>query len=387
MKKLLLLFLIIIVSWLYLLEDEYSAVLDSNTIVLGQSSALSGPAQSLGQNMNKGAQSYFKYINENGGVHGRNISLISYDDSYEPHYAVKNTIKLIKEDKVFALFGEVGTPTSIAVTPLAVEHKVPFLTPFTGAEFLRSPFESLYINLRASYYMETDALVEYLTSKCISKISILYQNDGYGKAGYSGVIKALNKRNMKLSSEGRYRRNTLSYFNAFKSIKASKPEAIIIIGAYKQSAEFTKYAKSKGMSDVMFCNISFVGSKALVHKLEGQTKNVIISQVVPLPWDSSNKAVKEYQSIYKKYYPNDSFGFVSLEGFLSAKLVVKALELAGKDLSRENFIEAFEKLKKDALDGLEIHINSKIHQALDNVYITKFEDSKFIQIKEIHYGH
>jgi len=384
MKKLLFLFVAVLIILFYIFSkssDNY--VLNSDVIYLGQSSALSGPAKSLGQNMNKGATAYFNYINEKGGVHGRKIKIISYDDSYEPHYAIKNTNKLIHKDKVFALFGEVGTPTSIAVTPLAKENNIPFLTPFTGAEFLRSPFESLYINLRASYYMETDALVEYLTSKGISKISILYQNDGYGKAGYNGVVKALKKRDMTLTSEGRYRRNTLSYFNAFKIIKANKPEAVIIIGAYKQSAEFTKYAKVNDMEDVIFANISFVGSKSLIQQLDGATRNVIISQVVPLPWNSSHPAVKEYQEIFKKYFPHESFGFVSLEGFLSAKLVVNALELAGKDLTRENFISAFEHLKVDTIDGFEISMDSTEHQALNNVYITKYENGKFIQIKEI----
>jgi ABC-type branched-subunit amino acid transport system substrate-binding protein len=382
MKKIifLLIGIVLIVSILYYKKDT---PLNSNVIVLGQSCALSGPAKSLGINMNLGALAYFRYINDNGGVHGRKISLIKYDDKYEPHYAIDNVNRLIKKDKVFALFGEVGTPTSIAVTPISRKNKVPFLTPFTGAEFLRSPFEKTYINLRASYYMETDALVEYLTSKNINKISILYQNDGYGKAGYKGVLKALKKRGLKLNSEGRYRRNTLSYFNAFKILKASSPEAIIIIGAYKQSSEFTKYSKNNGMKNVVFCNISFVGSKALIDELGDETDNVIISQVVPLPWNSSQPSVKEYQKIFSKYYPDKSYGFVSLEGFLSAKLVVNALELAGKNLTRNNFIEAFEKLPPDTLDGFKINMDKKEHQALDNVYITKYENNRFVQIKEI----
>jgi len=368
----------------YYFYTNRSHELDSDTIILGQSCALSGPAKNLGENMKKGANAYFQHINKGGGVHSRKISLISYDDSYEPLYALKNTQKLLNEDNIFALFGEVGTPTSLAVTPLSKKKNIPFLTPFTGAEFLRNPFEKTFINLRASYYMETNALVEYLVRQDITKISVLYQNDGYGKAGYNGVIKALNSRGITLSSEGRYRRNTLSYIHAFNLIKTTFPQAVIIIGAYKPSAEFIKYAKLHGMQDTKFCNISFVGSKSLIEALGSQTNNVIISQVVPLPWDDKHIAVQEYQEIFKHYYPDDSFGFVSLEGFLSAKLVVKALQLAGENLTRDSFIEAFERLNSTALDGFNITLNAHDHQALDNVYITEYSNNQFKVLKEIH---
>ncbi len=358
--------------------------INDKEIVLGQSCALSGPAEDLGLNMMKGATAYFRYINDNGGVHGRTIALKTLDDKYEPFYAVQNTKKFLDEDHVFALFGEVGTPTSLAVTPLSKEKGVPFLTPFTGAEFLRSPFESTFINLRASYYMETAALVDYLTGIGIARISVFYQNDGYGKAGYEGVVRALDAKGLSVHSEGRYRRNTLAYFDALNMIKMSAPGAVIMIGAYKPCAEFIKTAKASGMENVKFCNISFVGSQALIKRLDGDEKNVIISQVVPLPWDSTHPAVAEYQKIFRHYYPDESFGFVSLEGFLSAKLVTKALKKAGQKLTRENFINAFESLPSDSLDGFTLSLTGKNHQALENVYITDFHDGKFHQIKAIH---
>ncbi len=366
----------------YFLKVE--KIYENDAIVLGQSCALSGPAKNLGNNMMKGAKAYFNHTNDNGGIYSRKISLISYDDCYEPLYAIKNTRKLINKDKVFSLFGEVGTPTSLAVTSLSKKEKVPFITPFTGAEFLRAEGETNFINLRASYYMETDAIVEYLVEdKGIREISILYQNDAYGKAGYKGVIKAMKARNLELLSSTRYRRNSLSYFNSFNILKVTNPKAIIIIGAYKQSAGFIKHAKNNGMKSTLFCNISFVGSKALINELGDETDNVIISQVVPLPFDTSHVAVKEYQEIFHHYYPNDSFGFVSLEGFLSAKLAVKALLLAGEKLNRKNFLNAFKKLPLDTLEGFKISMSKNDNQALDNVYLTTYKDEKFVQIKVI----
>ena len=355
--------------------------ISDNEILLGQSCALSGPAQRLGREFRDGANAYFACVNENGGIHGRKIKLITLDDKYEPMHAVKNSQELIHKNKVFALFGEVGTPTSKAALRVAHKNKTPFLTPFTGAEFLRDNSESLVVNLRSSYLQETEAIVEYLTSvKKITKISIFYQNDSYGKAGYAGVQKALKKRSLLAVSEGRYRRNTLSYTNALQKIKISNPEAIILIGAYKPSAYFTKSAKEAGLTDTLFCNISFVGSEALLQTLDYDMNNIIISQVVPTPLNSSNESVKEYRKTYKVMYPDSDYSFVSLEGFLSAKLVVSAIRKSGENINRAKFISSFTKLSKSTLPDLDISFKENDNQALHKVYLTEYKEGKFVQI-------
>ena len=373
--------LIGVLFWLY---SQKNNDIVGKQIVLGQSCAISGPAAQLGQQMMKGATAYFSFINSRGGVHGRTIRLITQDDFYEPDYAKKNTIELITRQHVFAMFGEVGTPTSKAAFPEAQKYHVPFLMPFTGAEFLRNPPNPLVVNLRNSYYAETEALVEYLRSTYhIDKIAVFYQNDSYGKASLEGVRRALKKRGLKITAEGRYRRNTLSYRNALQTIKLSGPEAVIMLGAYKQCAAFIKSAKKSGMARTVFCNISFVGSDDLIRALQGQTENVLISQVVPLPWDNKNEAAQEYRKIYKAHYPDDPYGFVSFEGFLAAKLVVKALEKAGQNLTRENFMEAFEQLDRKALTGFEITIAPDDRQALERVFITDYHDGNFRQLEEV----
>jgi ABC-type branched-subunit amino acid transport system substrate-binding protein len=364
-------------------ESEVSYIRD-DAIVLGQSCALSGQAGELGKELRNGALAYFNHINAQGGVHGREIKLITYDDMYEPNRAVANTQKLIDEEKVFALFGEVGTPTSKAVLPIVQDADIPFLTPFTGAEFLRNPHKKNVINLRNSYYAETEALVAFLSKKGITDIAVFYQNDSYGKAGYEGVKRALAKRNLPIYSEGRYRRNTLSYQGALNIIQRSYPEAIILIGAYKPSAEFIKAAKDRGANGIYFCNISFVGSSALIKELDGRhmdlvndRSDVIISQVVPSPWHGDQPSVKEYRSIYKKEFPQSDYSFVSLEGFLNAKLVVAALQKSGRELTRANFMQAFETLDSGVLDGFEISLSPGDHQALGSVYISEYKEGQF----------
>ena len=172
-------------------------------IVFGQSAAFKGPAAALGIGMREGILAAFAEMNATGGVHGRKLDLVSYNDGYEPNTAIDNTKRLLQADKVFALIGEVGTPTSKAVQPIASDAGVPFIGPFTGAEFLRNPYKRSVINVRASYFQETEAMVERLVKDlAISRIAILYQDDSYGRAGLVGVRKALEKRNMELVAEG-----------------------------------------------------------------------------------------------------------------------------------------------------------------------------------------
>lgn len=381
MKKYLIVILIILgLSYLLLFQNNEVV---GDKIILGQSAALTGSAQNVGVDYKKGANTYFKYINDLGGVHGRKIELITLDDSYEPEYAKQNTLNLIKDRNVFAMFGEIGTPTSQAVLPIIKQYNIPFLMPFSGGEFLRNDDSGLIFNLRKSYKDETKALVKYVVEEQnVKRVAVFYQNDNYGKLGYEGVKESLKEYNLKVVEEGRYRRNTLSFREALLNISKADAEAVVIIGTQKTASFFINEAKRLGMNNTKFCNISFVGGD-FVKELNGNTSNVIISQVVPSPWDISHIAAKEYQEIYDKYNLDKDYNFISFEGFLAAKLVVKAFEKAGEKLTRENFLEAFNKLDKNALDGFDIHFSKNDNEALDEIYILDFVDSKHRILKKV----
>src|SRR6476469_10160978 len=221
-------------------EDGVSA----DTVVFGQCAVLEGPAAALGVGMQLGLNAAFTEVNAKGGVHGRKIKLISVHDGYEPDRAIAATKKLIEEDKVFALVGAVGTPTSAAAQPIATAAKVPFIGAFTGAGCLRNPKLDNVINVRASYDAETEAWVRHLTEDLkIKKIAIFYQDDAFGRAGLSGFKKAMEKRNMAIVAEGTYERNTVAVKTALLNIKKEEPEAVVMVGAYKPCAEFIKLSR------------------------------------------------------------------------------------------------------------------------------------------------
>jgi ABC-type branched-subunit amino acid transport system substrate-binding protein len=310
------------------------------SIVLGQSAAFSGPAAQLGIQMNAGLKVYFDHVNAQGGIHGRRIDLKTLDDKYEAKLAAENTRKLIEEDKVFALIGYVGTPTSSAALPIFTEAKVPFFGPFTGAQLLHEPVNRYIFNVRASYFDETEKIVEQLVSTGIRNIAVFYQNDNYGMAGLTGTERAMTRRNMKITVTATVERNTVDVADAVKKVGAAKPDAVVMISAYTSIAAFVREMKKTGYGG-QFHNVSFVGSKALADALGDDGHGVAISQVVPFPWSPTTRVVKEYQALMRNAGVKE-YNFSSLEGFIVAKAFAEGLRRAGRDITRERLIGALE---------------------------------------------
>jgi branched-chain amino acid transport system substrate-binding protein len=348
-----------------------------NQVVLGQSVALTGPAQQLGLDMQLGATLYFNVVNARGGVNGRKIVLKTLDDGYEATRAAENTKKLINDERVFALFGYVGTPTSQASLPIFTEAKVPFVGPFTGAELLRNPVNPYIFNVRASYYDETEAIVQHLTAMSVDKIAVFYQNDAYGQAGLAGTERALKKRGLQIIAKGTVERNTVEVKKAVEEINKANPQAIVMISAYKSCAAFIKEMKKAGASPT-FWNVSFVGSKALAKELDKEGRGVQISQVVPFPWDSSVPVVREYQKLMAEAKAEPGFG--TLEGYIAAKVMVEGLRRAGRRLDRETFIRAMESIQDYDVGGFKVTFGPGRRsgsQFVDLTIISK--DQKFVR--------
>jgi branched-chain amino acid transport system substrate-binding protein len=356
----------------------------ADKIVLGQAAALDGPAAALGQGMREGLLAAFDEINKAGGVKGHKIDLISADDGYEPNKAIEAAKKLIDQDKVFALVGGVGTPTSAAVQPIAAEAGVPFIGAFTGAEFLRDPFKANVINVRASYFQETETMVEHLTTDLgVAKIAIFYQDDAFGQAGLAGVKRALDKRKMALVAEGTFERNTVAVKGALLSIKKGEPEAVIMIGPYKPCAEFIKLARQVKL-DSVFVNISFVGSDALAKELGSAGAGVVVTQVVPFPKDSSIGLVGRYQAALKAVKPDATPGFVSLEGYMVGRFVAMALEKIDGDITRKALLDAVAKTATFDLNGVKLLYGTDNNRGSSQVFLTVIQpDGSFQAVDKL----
>ena len=355
-----------------------------DAILFGQSAALDGPASALGIGMREGLLAAFEEANRNGGVNGRRLQLKSYDDGYEPERAIAHTIKLIEEDQVFALIGEVGTPTSKAVQPIATEKAVPFIGPFTGAGFLRDASLGNIVNVRATYDLETETWIQHLTEDLgYDRIAILYQDDSFGRVGLSGVKKAMDKRGLTLVAEGTYKRNTTAVKSALLKIRKADPQAVVMVGAYKPIAAFIKLAGKVGMK-ATFVNISFVGSKALAKELGDAGPGVVVTQVVPFPWDTSIPLVADYQAALKANNPDAEPGFVSLEGYMVGRITIMALAKIDGEVTRQKLMDVIASTGSFDLGGVILTYGPDDNQGMDQVFLTVIQpDGSFKAVERL----
>jgi serine/threonine protein kinase/DNA-directed RNA polymerase subunit RPC12/RpoP len=348
-------------------------------ILLGMSGPFNGPSKELGREMEVGITTYLRNINEEGGIHGRKLRLLALDDEYEPDKALANIKELHEKHKVFAVIGNIGTPTALVTVPYAIDNKLLFFGAFTGAKALRTDPPARYVfNYRASYEEETAKIVEYLVNirnVPPDQIAVFDQRDGYGDAGFSGVVKVMRNKYQRKPDDivrVRYERNTSQVHDAVQTI-LKKPElrAVVMVGTYKPVTEFIRQLR-ENKRDLIFTNVSFVGSEALADGLTqlGYAEGVIVTQVVP-PLDSSATIVLKYKELLKKYYQNERPSFTSLEGYISTNLFIEGLKRAGHNPTSEKVIEALETIRDFELGtGAPLTFTASEHQASHKVWGT-----------------
>ena len=341
--------------------QQAPAVAAQPPILLGQSADFSGANAGLGVAFRQGAEACFQQVNARGGVRGRPIRLITRDDSYDPARALRNTEVLLQHDRVLALFGYVGTPTVQAALPLIERSGVPLIAPVTGAQLLRRDDQPMIFNLRASYHEEMAAVVRYLQRYRRRQIAVFYQQDGFGKDGLLGVQRAVAGRPLQIVATAAVPRRPSQdqVTRAAQRIAAAQPEAVLLVVPYATAAPFIRHLRQAG-SEAQVFNVSFVGSRALMQALPPALRHGVgISQVVPFPWDARIPLVKDYQQAMRQAYPRSPYGFLSLEGYIAARFLVKGLQAAAVPLDRSSLIEALRRLEGEDLGGFRLRLNPR----------------------------
>ena len=340
------------------------------SILIGQSAAFSGPAGLLGSEFREGAHQVFDQVNAQGGVHGRQIVMVYRDDRYEPELAKRNTERFILSDKVFGLFGYVGTATVKASLPLINRYRVPLVAPLTGAQLIRKPIKPLVFNIRASYHQEIEATVRYLLRYGRRSIAVVYQNDAFGRDGLEGARKALAARRLQPVVAVTVERNSTDTSEAARRVALARPDAVLMVSSYGTVASFIPNLRRQG-NQAQVMNVSFVGSNALAQALPPEYRHGVgVSQVVPFPWNPRVPVVRDYQNTIRRNRSDARYGFSSLEGYISATMLVRALKAAGPNLTRERFLSTMETMGPVDLGGFPLRFSPQNHQGSDFVELT-----------------
>jgi ABC-type branched-subunit amino acid transport system substrate-binding protein len=341
-------------------------------ILIGSCSALEGPSHFLGIETVTGAKAYFEMTNDAGGVDGRKLKLLAYDDSYDPA-KTEACFNRLMEQKVFALGFFVGTPTAVKYLPLAESNKVPLVGLFTGAQTLYTPMRHWVINVRASYFDETKEQIDGLWGKLgYKKIGVIYPEDAFGAAVLEGVRAALKAHGADPIAVASYQRQTAQVGGAIDTVKAANPEAVVVVGPANTVAPILKQSHAKGWKP-LFLTVSFVGTDDLIQEAGSDADGMVITQVVPPYYLTEYKMVALYRRTLSKYFPSAQPNFVSLEGFVDAMVLVEGLKRAGKDLTREGLIRGIESIHDLDLGlgaRLRLDYSAKDHKGFDNVLPT-----------------
>jgi ABC-type branched-subunit amino acid transport system substrate-binding protein len=371
-------FVLLLVSATWLPAENETAGVEKNQILIGSCAALDGPARFLGLQTITGATAYLNHVNAEGGVYGRKIQLLAFDDGYEPAKAETCFNRLLKEN-VFAAGFFVGTPTAAKYVPKAEENKLPVIGLFTGAQLLYAPLKHYVVNVRASYQDEMHAQVENLWNTMgIRKVGIIYQDDAFGTTVLDGLETALKKYHATPVGRGTFPRNTVDVGHGLAAVRAADPQAVVLVGPYAPVAEIVKKAHAIGWRP-LFLTVSFVGTEKFIAEAGKDAEGTIITQVVPPYTRTDFPTVALYRQALSTYYPAEQPSFVSLEGFVDAMVLVEGLKRAGKDLTREKLIRAVE-----SINDQEIGLGSRLvlkysptrHKGFDQIYTTVVHNGK-----------
>lgn len=356
MKQLRRALLLGLLGWFSCVGAAEVGVADTS-ILIGMTSPLSGPNGAYGTDMKEVISAYFKQVNEAGGVNGRKLELVAMDDGYETDRAVANTKALINDKKVFAMVASYGSsPTTAAMNDAFGPAKVPLIGTISGADSLRQspkdkPNNRYMFNVRASYANETEAIVNQLVGLGLKNIAVFYQNDGFGKSGLDGVIAAMKKHNQTPSVVATVERNSLDVSQAVQTIIKANPQAVVMVTLYKPTAEFARQMR-KADQHAQLMTLSPVGADLLVMELGDGARGIGISQVMPYPWNDTIPMVRDYQKLLGK---QGTFSYYGVEAYATAKLLVDAIRMTGKDLTREKLVNTLESMKDHDLGGYRVN--------------------------------
>jgi ABC-type branched-subunit amino acid transport system substrate-binding protein len=354
-------------------------------IRFGMSAPFSGSAKELGRQMKLGVESAFNVINDAGGVHGRQVKLVAVDDGYEPTRTAETMKQLYERDQVFGIIGNVGTPTATVALPFALKQRMMFFGAFTGANLLRrDPPDRYVFNFRASYAEETDAVVRYLVNVRRlrpEQIVVFAQQDAFGDAGFDGVAKAVRTLRSGRDSEVlrlNYKRNTIDVDEAVAQLRKLRtpPRAVVMVATYRAAAKFIE--KTRDINPpLIYTNVSFVGSTALAEELmllgPKYANGVIVTQVVPAV-DSYSNVVLEYKTALSNYFPGEAPDYVSLEGYITANVMIEGLKRTGPMLDTERLVEGLESLRDLDLGlGTLVNFGRTEHQGIHKVWGTQLD--------------
>ena len=375
-------------------QKKYDPGASDTEIKLGQTIPYSGPASAYGS-LGRTQVAYFKMLNEQGGINGRRVNLISLDDGYSPPKTIEATRRLVESDEVLALFGTLGTPTNSAIHRYVNQKKIPHLFVSTGAGKWNDPKNFPWTTgFQPNYPAEGNVFAAHiLATKPNAKIAILYQNDDFGKDYLIGVRQGLgDKAKSMIVAEASFEVTDPTVDSQILTLRASGADVFINAASPKFAAQAIKKIGEIGWKPVHYMtNVSAtVGTVLRPAGLENST-GIMTTQFSKDPGDgqwSADPEMVAYKEFMKKYYPDgDANDQLNLLAYGSAHAMAYVLKQAGDNLTRENLIRIAGNLKDvrvpGLLPGLTLNTSPTNHGPLATLKMARFDGTKWVPFGDL----
>lgn len=348
------------------------------TLLIGQTISLEGGRNTYGVAVLDGITAYLQHVNERGGVNGRQIVLKTLDDQAQASAAEANARTLAQQDKVFLLFGSIEGGPSTAVMKVAVEQQIPFFGPMAGSPTLRRPHQPLVFPVRAEHREEFRALLRYAKSTGITRAAFVRSESETGLQHLENMRIICKELGLELVADLPFKSgiDDAGLAAMARQIGASGAQVVINHGSAGMYEKLIRIARAQGVK-ASFSAVNS-GSAQMAAKLGELAHGMVFSQVVPDPMERKTEAAREYQEIFAKYKPGKPFSYGGLEGYVTAKALVEALRLAGREPTREGFVQALHKAGGVQVSGLRARYRPGDHAGLDLVDLAIYtRDGRF----------
>ncbi len=346
-------------------------------IILGQTADFSGVLAASVKEMTDPAKAYFDKINKVGGIEGRQITLISLDDKYDPKITATNATELAVNKGVLAIMLGRGTANAEAIIPVATENKVPVLGYVGGSVLLHTPPKRYFFNLRPPYRLEVERAIGQLVAQGASRIAAVYTDDAFGKDAFEGFKNGIKQVKLDAAVTAAIPRGDVKVDEAVAKVVAAKPDAVIGICVAKACATLVKALRVAGYSG-RFLSLSNTSTGAYVKELGDVARGVIVTQVFPSPDSVATAVANDFQKLAAEYKLPLSYS--AMEGYINARVMVEAIKRAGSKPTREGIVTALESMRKVDLGGYLLSFSATDHTGSEIVELTIIgKDGRFMR--------
>ena len=338
-------------------------------ILVGNDVDLSGAIAVRMKTLTQAADAYIERVNSAGGVNGRKIRIVRTDSGNKPDKTAENVKKLVEKDNVFVMWGISGTGNVGKALPYLMERGVPLIGSTSGADPFYLKTHAMLFNMKAGYSDEIRRILDHLKVSYVKRIAVVYLDNAFGKEALKTALAGAKEAGIEVAAVAAHKEDASDVAEAVKGVVKAEAPAVLLLTLAGPAPKLVEAYLKDAKTTPQFFALSIVGSDSLYKALGAKSRGVVVTQIVPFPWDRNIPVVREYQDTLRAKGVTD-FSPAGMEGYILAKSLVEGLKAAGRNPTRDSVVQAFESMRDRDLGGLKLSFSPENHNGSRLVEIT-----------------